>query len=201
MSADDFKSKVIDNAMFNNSIEFMSVMNNAVMAYIDVQSKRLPNCASNNPMSRPRLPPVNLLVTGGKDDITSTKSFELYDIRSDRWANLGTGISLSHHGAVVLDGFVYLVGGCKQDAHLNTVQRFDLLTSTWQNVVPMKSARCYLSVAVQDGLIYAMGGYNGHTYLNSAECYNPKTDRWTMIEQMNSRRCGASAASLHEKVC
>ncbi|KAM9757992.1 uncharacterized protein ACNS7B_005114 [Menidia menidia] len=187
--------------MINRNVRCMSVINDAVDAYIDFHSKKLKNgCASSSPMSRPRLPPVNLLVTGGESGATEAGSFELYDVRSDLWADLGTGASLSHHGAAVLDGFVYVVGGGKQGVLLNTVQRFHFITSTWQSVAPMLSARCYVGVAVLDGLIYAIGGYDGHSYLNSAECYDPETDCWTMIESMNSRRCGASAATLHGKV-
>ncbi|XP_070759024.1 kelch-like protein 10 [Enoplosus armatus] len=204
MTAGYLQNSVIDNAMVKDSIECIPIINDAVTAFIDFRANGRSNTVYSNLLNRPRLPPAILLATGGKDGNTAATSLEAYDARADLWVTVSTedteDILRAHHGAAVLNNFVYLIGGCSYGSHLNTVQRFDLVTCTWHQVSPMNSCRCYVSVAVLNGCIYAMGGFNGQAYYNSVECYKPETDRWTMIVPMRTKRCGASATTLNGKV-
>ncbi len=201
MTASYLQNNVIDNAVIKDSIECIPIINDAVMAFIDFRSNGRSKTANSNPLNRPRLPPAILMVSGGKDGNNAATSLEAYDSRADCWVTVSTEeINRAHHGAAVLNNFVYLIGGCSQEAHLNTVQRFDLVTCTWHQVAPMNTCRCYVSVAVQNGCIYAMGGSSGHVYYNTVECYKPETDQWTMMTPMRAKRCGASATTLNGKV-
>uniref|UniRef100_A0A3B4BL20 BACK domain-containing protein n=1 Tax=Periophthalmus magnuspinnatus TaxID=409849 RepID=A0A3B4BL20_9GOBI len=58
---------------------------------------------------------------------------------------------------------------------------------TWQELVPMCSKRCYVSVALLDGLIYAIGGYDGEVRLETVERYFLETNQWTMVTPMNEK--------------
>uniref|UniRef100_A0AAZ1XHW6 Uncharacterized protein n=1 Tax=Oreochromis aureus TaxID=47969 RepID=A0AAZ1XHW6_OREAU len=80
------------------------------------------------------------------------------------------------------------------------IMGFDLTTHTWQELAPMHSYRCYVSVTAMDGYIYAMGGFDGYSRLNSVERYQPSTNQWTLIASMHQQRSDASCTTLHHKV-
>lgn len=69
-----------------------------------------------------------------------------------------------------------------------------------QQISPMHSQRCYVSVVELDGLIYALGGYDGKNRLKSAERYDPATNQWTLITSMNYLRSDAHACTLYGKI-
>uniref|UniRef100_UPI0037E8E200 kelch-like protein 10 n=1 Tax=Semicossyphus pulcher TaxID=241346 RepID=UPI0037E8E200 len=201
IATDYLQNRVIENALVKESIGCIPIINDAVTAFMKLRFQRRSEFIFRNLLSRPRLPPSILLVTGGKDGIIPASSVEVYDCRADCWVTVNTdGICRAHHGTAVLHNFVYLIGGCDQDTHLNTVIKLDLLSYTWHHVASMKSPRCYVSVAVLDGCIYAMGGCNGQVYYNTVECYRPETDQWTGLAAMRKKRSGASATTLNGKV-
>lgn len=200
MTSEYFQNSVMNNAMIKNNAKCMSIINEVVEVFQARGLNRRPQFIYSSLLSRPRLPSSILLVTGGKNRSTAQCSYEAYDYRTNSWATVACGIHRAHHGAVTLDGFVYLIGGCNRETNLKTVQRLDLSSSTWQLVTPMYNARCYVSVVVLNGCIYAMGGFNGQISLSSVECYKPETDQWTFVARMNAKRAAASAAVLHGKV-
>lgn len=200
MTSEYFQNSVMNNAMIKNNAECMSIINEVVEVFQACGLNRRPQFIYSSLLSRPRLPSSILLVTGGKNRSTARCSYEAYDYRTNSWATVACDIHRAHHGAVTLDGFVYLIGGCNRETNLKTVQRLDLSSSTWQLVTPMYNARCYVSVVVLNGCIYAMGGFNGQISLSSVECYKPETDQWTFVARMNAQRAAASAAVLHGKV-
>ncbi|XP_044205253.1 kelch-like protein 10 isoform X1 [Thunnus albacares] len=201
MTTDYLQNSVINNALVKDSIECIPIIDNALRAFMDFRANGPSNLDYSSPLTRPRLPPVILLATGGKDGSIPVTSLQAYDVRADRWCKLSTEeICRAHHGAAVLNGFIYLIGGCSREAHLNTVQRFDLITHTWHQVAPMNFCRCFVSVAVLNGCIYALGGFNGQAYYNTVECYRHEIDQWTMVAPMRTKRCGASATTLNGKI-
>lgn len=200
LSADYLQDNVMNNAMIKNSMECEPIISDAVTKFMNFHASGGPKYCFSNLMSRPRLPSAILLVTGGKAAGTAASSVEAYDARADRWVTLNTGIFRAHHGAAVVDRFVYLVGGSNQTGHLNTVQKLDFLNCMVQPVASMNFARCFVSVAVHNRCIYAIGGFSARTYLNTVECYKPETNRWTMVAPMHAKRCGASATTLNGKV-
>ncbi|XP_054473568.1 kelch-like protein 10 [Anoplopoma fimbria] len=200
MTAHYLQHVVMNNALINDSLECIPIINAAVTKFMDFRNRSFKSVYSNL-LSRPRLPSSILLITGGKNGTTASIGLEAYDARADCWVPVGTGeICRTHHGAAVLNGFVYLIGGSSHETNLNTVQKFDMVACTWHQVAPMNTRRCYLSVAVQNGCIYAIGGFNGHTYYSTVECYKPETDQWTMMAPMRARRCSAGATTLNGKV-
>lgn len=200
MTCGFLQNSVMNNTMIKSSIACMSTVSEAVEVLKDVAVNRRSKRGCSSRLSRPRLPPSILLLTGGKDGITAASSCEAYDSRTDSWVTVTFDLHRAHHEAVTLDGFVYLIGGCSRETHLNTVQRLDLSGSTRHHVAPMNSARCYVSAVVLQGCIYAMGGFNGQTCLNTVERYSPEADRWTMVAHMCAKRCRAGATVLEGKV-
>lgn len=155
-----------------------------------------------NPLSRPRLPYAVLFAIGGWSGAGPTNAIETYDTRADQWVNVTCKPEspIAYHGTAYLKGFIYIIGGFDSKDHSNRVKRFNPIQKTWQEVAPMHSQRCYVSVAVLNNIIYAMGGFNGHVYLNTVERYEPETNQWTMVAPMHEQRSDSSATTLHEKV-
>ncbi|XP_009992503.1 PREDICTED: kelch-like protein 10 [Chaetura pelagica] len=155
-----------------------------------------------NPLSRPRLPSTLLFAVGGWSGRSPTNAIETYDSRADTWLNVTCqqGRPLAYHGTAYLKGFIYIIGGFDSVGYYSSVKRFDPRKKTWQQVAPMHSQRCYISVTTLHDSIYAMGGYNGNTRLDTAERYEPESNQWTLIASMNDQRSDASATTLHEKV-
>ncbi|NXW57627.1 KLH10 protein, partial [Eurystomus gularis] len=155
-----------------------------------------------NPLSRPRLPYAIMWAIGGWSGENVVNTMETYDVRADQWMSVmyEQGDPIAYHGTAYLKGFIYVIGGCESMDCLSSVKRFDLLQKRWQEVAPMHSQRCYVSVTILSNYIYAMGGFDGHMRLNTAEHYEPETNQWTMIAPMNEERSNASATTLHEKV-
>ncbi|NXA17374.1 KLH10 protein, partial [Ibidorhyncha struthersii] len=153
-------------------------------------------------LTRPRLPYAVLFAIGGWSGGSPTNTIETYDSRADQWVNVTCEQEspLAYHGTAYFKGFVYVVGGFDSMDYFSSVKRFDPLKKTWQQVAPMHSRRCYVSVAVLNNLLYAMGGFDGHMRLSTAERYEPETNQWALIAPMHERRSDASATTLHEKV-
>ncbi|KAM4591954.1 kelch-like protein 10 [Odontesthes bonariensis] len=154
------------------------------------------------PLTLSRLPSEVLLAVGGFGNNLPTGKIELYNVRTDRWVTVHKNEKVIPQfcGCVHLQGFVYCIGGCKNDAYLSSVQKFNIAARTWQEVGSMHVARCYVSVVVLNGYVYAMGGCNKYETFNSAERFKPDTNQWTLIAPMHNYRADAGATTLHGKV-
>lgn len=191
---------VMRQALVKNSTECKPILKEVIEACSLFRTKRHSESLYRNMFTRPRLPTEILLVTGGNDFRYSSTNLKAYDTQTDSWVTVNAEISRANHGAAALSSFVYLIGGRQRGSCLNTVQRFNFITYTWDQVAPMNSCRSFVSIAVQNGCIYAMGGFSGDTFLNTVEFYKPETDKWIMTANMHQRRSGASAAALNGKV-
>ncbi|NXI50591.1 KLH10 protein, partial [Chloroceryle aenea] len=161
-----------------------------------------PAAGFTNPLSRPRLPYTIMFAIGGWSRESPTNAMETYDARADQWVDITCEQEgpLAYHGTAYLKGYIYVVGGVDSVGCLSTVRRLDPIQKRWQEVAPMHSQRCYVSVTTLGGSIYAMGGFDGHVRLNTAERYEPDTNQWTLITHMHEERSDASATTLHDKV-
>uniref|UniRef100_A0A8C4STY7 Kelch-like protein 10 n=1 Tax=Erpetoichthys calabaricus TaxID=27687 RepID=A0A8C4STY7_ERPCA len=149
-----------------------------------------------------RLPYSILLSIGGWSNIHPTNAIEAYDSRAKIWTDVTceTEAPRAYLGTAYTKGHVYFIGGYDNVEYYNRVRRFDPVQKVWQEVAPMHSRRCFVSVVVLDDLIYAMGGFDGHTRLNTAEKFNLEANQWTLLSPMNERRSDASATTLDGKI-
>ncbi|XP_029951013.1 kelch-like protein 10 [Salarias fasciatus] len=155
----------------------------------------------SNPFVRPRLPSAILFATGGITGDSPIDSVEAYDIRLNRWLTF-TLIAepRSYHGTAFLNGSIYYIGGYSGEGFSNRALRFNPAMKTFQEVAPMHTCRCYVTVTVLKGLIYALGGFDGQMRLSSSEHYQPESNQWTLIAPMRQSRSDAGCAVLHEKI-
>ncbi|XP_072775139.1 kelch-like protein 10 isoform X1 [Taeniopygia guttata] len=174
----------------------------ALSEIYDLNSYGQSSSVNANPFTRPRLPYAILFAIGGWSGGGATSAIETYDSRTDKWLNIPweQESPVAYHGSAYLKGHVYVIGGFDGTDYFNIVKRFDPLQKTWQQVAPMHSRRCYVSVTVVDNFIYAMGGFDGYIRLNTAERYDPDTNQWTLITPMHEQRSDASATTLNGKV-
>lgn len=102
------------------------------------------------------------------------------------------------HGAALVDGSVYLVGGVGADGELlETVDVYDASEDAWSTAEPLPTPRDHLAVAAAQGAIHAVGGRQ--------QSFDTNTDRhevlvpgegWSEAEPMPTARGGIDAANV-----
>ena len=101
--------------------------------------------------------------------------------------------------AVGLDGLIYAIGGANGPSTwnaVNTAERFNEATATWEYIQPLAQRRLDAK-AVTDSLgrIWVIGGTYDNTVLNSIERYDPSSGSWeTVSPALNEARCCHGAA-------
>ena len=99
---------------------------------------------------------------------------------------------------------LYLVGGIDPLSMQasKTVQRFDTILATWEEVAAMNEARWSAFGAAMNGKIYIAGGIKkiegNYTVLKSCEVYDPSTNEWQMISNLKVCRHDANMVCIQE---
>ncbi|XP_068729711.1 kelch-like protein 3 [Montipora capricornis] len=99
---------------------------------------------------------------------------------------------------------LYLVGGSDVDSYktVKTVERFDPILATWEEVAAMNEARYDAFGAAMNGKIYIAGGTSeneeGCTILKSCEVYDPSTDEWQVMSNLTVCRQAANMVCIKE---
>ncbi|XP_037046810.1 kelch-like protein 10 isoform X2 [Bradysia coprophila] len=151
----------------------------------------------------PRIPQDVIFVTGGWHQSQPVSKIQSYDCRADRWVfapDDDPDGPLAYHGSAAVGHKIYIIGGFDGENYFNTCRVYDTLNRSWQEISPMHSRRCYVSVVELNGLIYAMGGFNGEIRMSSVERYDPATNQWSLIESMNYVRSDAHACVVNNKI-
>ncbi|XP_038148690.1 kelch-like protein 10 [Cyprinodon tularosa] len=197
MNAEYFRENVLPNPLVKNSSLALLCEN---MISHDNASLSTPHWPPA--FSLPRLPNAILMAIGGWNAGHPTDAIELYDVHLDRWSSLTPSLEYpcAYHGTVILNGYIYCLGGFNTFQHFSRVHKFDLVNGTWHEAAPMYHRRCYISVTVLNGRIYAMGGFNGHRRLKEAESYEPMTNQWNMIAPMHVERSDTSCTTFNNKI-
>ena len=93
---------------------------------------------------------------------------------------------------VVLNDFLYAVGGFGKNSKLSSAERYDPKSDSWSSLSPMNSARAFASAIAFKGKIFVCGGEdNQGESLNFVEVYDPVKDEWRTVCQMKESRCTA----------
>lgn len=91
-----------------------------------------------------------------------------------------------------------MVGGFDGTRQLASVERYDTVHQTWEEVAPIKIARSALSLTVLDSQLYAMGGFDGHNFLSIVEVYDPELNRWLEGTPLTTGRSGHASAVIYQ---
>lgn len=113
-------------------------------------------------------------------------------------------VASSHHQVVVLNNFLYVLGGCvTQVAHGESATqnsyRYDPRFNTWCQIASMSTKRAYFFACSVMCRIYAIGGKNRDGALSTAEYYDPMLNKWFNTQQMPSV-CHAHSGAVHNNV-
>ncbi len=142
-----------------------------------------------------------LYAVGGEIEGRALKLTEYYDFASDKWAaTVDLPSTLTNHGAAVLNGEIYIVGGGSNESYSKDVLKYDRLTNKWIEVQGLRVPRRGACV-VSHLHLYAIGGYgpSGMAFA-SVERYDPYLDEWAKIFPMNSSRAFASGAVIGDRI-
>ncbi|XP_039255929.2 kelch-like protein 15 [Styela clava] len=90
------------------------------------------------------------------------------------------------HSVVLLNGFVYVIGGTRQTAqgYSKEVLRYDSRLDTWITVAPMNRERGDFYACAIGNYLYVFGGRNRRGVLSSCERYDPKRNSWDQISDL-----------------
>jgi kelch-like protein 10 len=85
-----------------------------------------------------------------------------------RWLHMNTmSVKRCYVSAVVLDGYIYALGGCDGPHRVETVERYNVATNIWSRCPSMLSRRSDAGACALNGKIYVCGGFTGDEVLNS----------------------------------
>ncbi|XP_066268842.1 kelch-like protein 31 [Branchiostoma lanceolatum] len=148
-----------------------------------------------------------LVTVGGKPpqlDQPLTRRVNLLDTKTSTWQHLTDMVCKSgHQAAVVMDNFLYVVGGedqydaSNQAKHsVNTAVRYDPRSNTWVQLAHMNERRTHFHVNAVSGRLLAVGGRNAGGTLSSVEMYDPAKNEWTYVSNLLYPRC-CHAGAVH----
>uniref|UniRef100_A0A8C1PFR9 Si:ch211-63p21.8 n=1 Tax=Cyprinus carpio TaxID=7962 RepID=A0A8C1PFR9_CYPCA len=101
------------------------------------------------------------------------------------------------HGVGVLDGQLYVAGGChfyaKSDT-MKSVYRYDPEKNHWKRLADLHELRSNFMLVVSGDSLYAVGGDKDiNTNLDSVEKYSPETDTWSFCHPLDQALSGHAA--------
>ncbi|KAL1272041.1 hypothetical protein QQF64_031057 [Cirrhinus molitorella] len=98
------------------------------------------------------------------------------------------------HGVGVLDGQLYVAGGCYFYAKTDTmksVYRYDPERDHWTRLSDLHELRSNFTLVVSGDGLYAVGGDKDiNTNLDSVEKYSPETDSWSFCHPLDQALSG-----------
>ncbi|CAA7055269.1 unnamed protein product [Microthlaspi erraticum] len=103
-------------------------------------------------------------------------------------------VDRAYPAANVVDGKIYVAGGCKDFNSSNYMEVFDPQTQSWDFVVCTVAKKCAPSV-FNSAVIE--GNFLLFTFTNECLAYTPKEDRWEVIEMLANLDSGWLWALWH----
>ncbi|XP_056263451.1 kelch-like protein 2 isoform X2 [Pseudoliparis swirei] len=145
-----------------------------------------------------------LYLAGGEfPDGSASREAWRYDSCVDSWMEIAPmNVARSELGLVMLDGFVYAVGGWEGCSRLDSVECYNPHTDSWQFTKSVKMAVTSPAVVAMDGLLYVTGVavLEDGDGTDFTQVYNPKTSVWTEVAPMQIARSGSVACMLKGKI-
>jgi hypothetical protein len=127
---------------------------------------------------------------------TRRDEVHIYDPGTDTWS-AGTALpqTRSEHGAVTLNGKIYVMGGLWP-----FLWEFDPGTDNWTWLASMTESREHINVVTDGTYIYAIGGRDNFVATSINERYDPGTDTWTTMAPLPTARSAMAMAYVGGEV-
>lgn len=109
-------------------------------------------------------------------------------------------MSRSQFCLIIVDGFVYAVGGQDGSEILMTMERYDPHTNTWTMVHSLPRPLRFMTGVSYKGKLYVFGGETKTDVTSGALRYNPQEDSWTELPPMKTPRVLAGSVVFKDKI-
>jgi len=158
------------------------------------------NPSYSTPELRPSVPVENVATN------------EVFDTATGSWSTVAPMLTArNHHGASLIDGKVYVVGGrigstfiIGLSNNVSTNEVYDVAKNTWSSVLGMPTPRSGVGTAVINQRMHVLGG---EAYLNDLvgtyrthEAFDPKTNSWQRLPPMPTPRHGLAVGEIAGKM-
>ncbi|XP_077297050.1 kelch-like protein 25 [Arctopsyche grandis] len=191
---------------------------NSAVDYIDLKDGQK---YSLNPLNAPRLfccvvklsqvdSSTDVYVVGGAEHwLKPINTIEKWNSKRRNWeTNVAPMLLAVHsHAVSVVDGRIYVTGGCKLVKDVlevvDKVQMYSPQTNSWSYVKPMIQKRRVHKSADINGRLFVVGGLKDIPILSvlaSVESYDPGSDLWTLFCNLPSPRWGTAISLFGDKL-
>ncbi|GFN78954.1 upf0672 protein c3orf58 [Plakobranchus ocellatus] len=109
-------------------------------------------------------------------------------------------MSRSQFSLVVVDGFVYAVGGQDGAEILSSVERYDPPTNTWTLIRPLPKPLRFMTAVSYKGRLYVFGGETRMDVSAAVLRYDPLEDSWEELPPMKTPRVLAGSVVFRDKI-
>ena len=119
------------------------------------------------------------------------------------------GIARFGHGLVMLNNYIYAVGGYGDDGgRVACVERYSEASRKWETMPPLLNVRSALGCDALRGKIYVAGGYgpgtpgSGHQneLVKTVEMFDPKVKKWTTVAKLETPRAHVCCVTFQGKL-
>ena len=143
-----------------------------------------------------------IFVIAGAAASGATGELEVYDPATDSWQRMASKPApVSNVGAMVLNGNIYVPGGCDPSGSVTTTMEvYFPLTDSWASSVPLPSPLCAYAITEYKGDMYLFGGWNGEDFVDVTYRYKPASREWSILSPISSPRAFAAAALMGDTV-
>eukprot|EP00094_Tigriopus_californicus_P004616 TCALIF_04444-PA protein Name:"Similar to klhl20 Kelch-like protein 20 (Xenopus laevis)" AED:0.12 eAED:0.12 QI:148/1/0.88/1/0.87/0.88/9/0/660 len=142
-----------------------------------------------------------MYMAGGEyPDGSASKSLWRFDPILNVWQELAPMLTArSELGLVLLDGYIYAVGGWEGTSRLDSVERYEIDANQWNYVAPMKLAVTSPAVVPHNGSIYVCGGaiLEDGDGIDMVQRFNSKVGAWEELTPMLIPRSGSVACVVN----
>ena len=122
---------------------------------------------------------------------------------SDEWEVLAKlPHPIGQHAMFYRDGSLYLIGGQKGSADLDSFWRFGLESNEWSQMPAMPTARHSHAIAIDSDRLFVTGGRSAAlgTEIDKVEMFDFSTDVWAELPPIPTGRGGHGAAAVNNKL-
>ncbi|KAM4745150.1 kelch-like protein 22 isoform 2-T3 [Anableps anableps] len=164
-----------------------------VSAALRYHENELLQPALQSPLTQPRSTFHCILGFGGMfSSSSSVDTYQVFQVFHPSWSEWRTlkaahAPRMSNQGIAVLNNFVYLIGGDRNNSGFRAESRcwrYDPRYNSWCSIQPLQMQHADHCVCVVGGHIYAIGGRDYRSELDWVERYDPITNKWEFVSPM-----------------
>ena len=134
------------------------------------------------------------------DTLAYSKKVYRYTPGSDTWlAMTDMPTARCWHGADVVSGVIYVIGGYAGSGALGTNEAYTIATNLWATKTAMTTPRYLLTSSAVNGKIYNMGGFP-FAYADKNEEYDTALDTWATKTALPTPRYEHSSGVVSNKI-